>query len=80
MRYFLIGILVSWSNAAHADEPKVIYKDKTEIEFEGMELEGDLVKPQGALVLERKRAHFNPLIKLRPDFKKEINNSVKDIQ
>ena len=62
------------------DEPKVVYKDKTEIDFEALELEGELVKPQGALVLERKKANFNPLIKLRKDFTLEINQSTKNIQ
>ena len=65
---------------ALAEEPKVVYKQKTEIDFEGLELEGELVKPQGALLLERKKAHFNPLITLRKDFNQEMNQSVKDIQ
>ena len=56
------------------DEPEIIYKKQTEIDFEGIELEGQLVKPQGALLLERKLASFNPLITLRKDFDKEIDD------
>ena len=41
----------------------VVYKSKTEIDFEGLEMTGELVKPQGALLLDRKRASFNPLIR-----------------
>tara|TARA_Y100001963_G_C6780175_1_gene449437 strand:+ start:2032 stop:2274 length:243 start_codon:yes stop_codon:yes gene_type:complete len=80
MKYFLLGFLITWSNAAHAEEPKTVYKKKTEIEFDSLELEGELVKPQGALVLERKRASFNPLIKLRKDFNIEMNQSTKHIK
>tara|TARA_R100001443_G_scaffold99314_1_gene106426 strand:+ start:2533 stop:2760 length:228 start_codon:yes stop_codon:yes gene_type:complete len=66
---------------AHADdEPKVVYKKETEIDFEAIELEGALVKPQGALLLERKRASFNPLIELRKDFDKEMRDSVREIK
>ena len=79
-KYFIIALL-SYSPISTADdEPKVVYKDKTEIDFEALELEGELVKPQGALVLERKKANFNPLIKLRKDFTIEINQSTKNIQ
>ena len=72
------------SGAAFANdgekEPKVIYKEKTEIDFEGVEVQGELVKPQGSLLLERKHAKFNPMIKLRTDFDDEIDNSVDEIK
>ena len=61
-------------------EPKVVYKERTEIDFEGVEVAGELVKPQGALLLDRKRANFNPLIKLRSDFSSEMNRSVSLIR
>ena len=49
-------------------ERQVVYKQRTEIDFEGIEIEGALVRPQGALVLDRRRGSFNPLIQLREDF------------
>ena len=58
----------------------VRYKDRTEIDFEGVDVTGQLVKPQGALLLDRKRASFNPLGKLRTDFNPEISNSVTEIK
>lgn len=61
-------------------ERKVIYKEKTEIDFEGLEVAGELVKPSGALLLDRKRASFNPLIKLRTDFNDEMDRSVDQIK
>lgn len=59
---------------------KVVYKQKTEIDFEGLEVAGELVKPQGALLLDRKRASFNPLIKLRTDFNEEMAQSVDQVK
>ena len=59
---------------------KVIYKAKTEIDFEGLEVAGELVKPNGALLLDRKRAAFNPLIKLRTDFNDEMDQSVDQVK
>ena len=66
--------------AQDEEEPKVIYKARTEIDFEGVEVAGELVKPQGALLLERKRANFNPLIKLRTDFDDEMEKSVDEVK
>lgn len=78
-------ILLSVSPAYAGDEEeesdrKVVYKQKTEIDFEGLEVEGVLQKPQSALVLERKKARFNPLIKLRADWKDEMERSVDEIK
>ena len=72
------------SGAAYADdkqeEPKVVYKQRTEIDFEGVEIDGELVKPQGSLLLERKHAKFNPMIRLRTDFDDEMDKSVDEIK
>ena len=81
MRYILLFML---SGIAYADdkeeEPKVIYKERTEIDFEGVEIAGELVRPQGSLVLERKKAQFNSMIKLRTDFDDEMDKSVEEIK
>jgi hypothetical protein len=71
---------VSSSAYAQDGEQEVKYKAKTEIDFEGLEVEGELIKPQGALLRERSSAAFNPLIKLRTDFKPEMNQSVNEIK
>ncbi len=62
------------------DDRKVVYKTKTEIDFEGLDVSGELVKPQSALVLDRKKAQFNPLIKLRQDFNAEMQQSVDEVK
>jgi len=75
----LVG-LASISNNAHAQDENVIYKEKTEIDFEAVDVEGQLKKPQGVLSMERAKASFNPLVQLRLDFTKEMEMSVNDIQ
>lgn len=82
-----VSFLLSTSGTAFAqdegggeDAPKVVYKERTEVDFEGVEVAGELVKPQGALLLDRKRASFNPLIKLRADFNSEMSQSVDEVK
>ena len=78
----LLTILLSTpAHAGDEEEPRaIVYKQRTEIDFEGVEVQGQLVRPQGALILDRKRAHFNPLIKLRADFDDEMERSVDQIK
>jgi hypothetical protein len=78
---------VSLSTAAFAqdeetseDGRKVTYKAKTEIDFEGLDVSGELVKPAGSVIAETKRASFNPLIRLRTDFAQEMAESVDEIK
>ena len=84
MRFILVAILLAFSSVSHADETedgqRIIYKQKTEIDFEGVEIEGELVKPQGALLLDRKRAKFNSMVWIRADFDDEMDKSVEEIK
>ncbi len=81
MKYLVLFML---SGVAYADdkeeEPKVVYKERTEIDFESVEVSGELVKPQGALLLDRKRAQFNSMVWIRSDFDDEMDKSVEEIK
>jgi hypothetical protein len=78
---FMLSLLaISFPAMAQDDDRNVQYKDRTEIDFEGVDVSGELVKPQGALLLDRKRASFNPLIKLRTDFNPEMSQSVNEVK
>ena len=76
----MILLLITSMAFAQDEGREVRYREKTEIDFEGVDVEGQLVKPQVALLLDRKRASFNPLIKLRSDFNPEISQSVNEIK
>lgn len=78
----LLLLLISLAHAGDDDseDRRVVYKQKTEIDFEDLEIEGILQKPQSALVLERKKANFNPLIKLRTDWNDAMEQSVDEVK
>jgi len=73
----LLYILLSFANA---DENTIQYQKKTEIDFEGIDVEGELIKPQGTILMERTRTSFNPLIQLRTDWNPEMRQSVNNIK
>ena len=73
-------LLISVALGQEVEQPTVVYKKETEIDFEGLEIEGQMIKPHGAIVTDRKGAAFNPLIRLRIDFAQEMSQSITDIK
>jgi hypothetical protein len=59
------------------DSPRVIYKERTEIEFDTRALDAVILKPDGTIVRVQREAVFNPLVKLRLDFNPEMLQSVQ---
>ena len=78
---FVFGLATAAVAQDDADDGgrRVIYKSKTEIDFEDVSVEGELKKPHGAYLLDKRQATFNPLIKLRTDFNPEMYQSVHEI-
>ena len=72
-------ILLILSLFAQAEEPTVVYKEKTEIDFEAVDIEGQLKKPTGALISERKDIIFNPLVQIRTEWNFEMVESINEI-
>ena len=62
------------------DNDRIVYKQRTEIDFDGVDIQGELVKPAGTLLLDRRAASFNPLIKLRENWNLEIKESIRTIR
>jgi hypothetical protein len=58
---------------------KTVYKKKTVIDFNDVTLEGELTKPEGSYLLNRKKTKFGNLIKLRNDFLPELQKSVDNL-
>ena len=89
LRFVLVfGALYSVASPAFAQDEggeddsnrEVKYKERTEIDFDGLDVTGELVKPSGALLLDRRKADFNPLIKLRQNFDTEMKQSVDEVK
>lgn len=84
--FVLVGLTAAAAPAFAQDETdadsgrQIKYKERTEIDFEGVDVTGELVKPEGTLLLDRRRASFNPLIKLREDWNEEMKASVDEIR
>ena len=71
--YLLVGLGLAQDRATQ-------YEKRTEIDFEALDITGEMIKPQGSVIIERKKAEFNPLIRLRTDFNQEMSDSVREIQ
>jgi hypothetical protein len=75
---FALGL--SWS-AGHADAapqasksggPKIVYPKKTELDFEGMPLQGELRSPGEFYFQHKPEEKFDSLVKRRKNFHKEM--------
>jgi len=60
-------------------EGGVLYKKKTEYDFEDDTITGDLTKPDGEFLSSRERTRHRSLIKIRENFKPEILRSVSEL-
>lgn len=57
----------------------VVYKKETQYDFEDDQIDGALVKPDGALVGGELHGKTSSLIKIRQDFIPEMLKSVEDL-
>ena len=75
----LLILNLSITQAQETDK-NVRYSKRTEIDFEGLDITGEMIKPTGALVQSRQSAKFNPRIQIRTDFNPEMSQSVNNIK
>lgn len=59
---------------------RIEYQARTEIELEGVSIDGEIVRPDTRLVGERPPPRFNPLIRLREDWVAEMRQSVDTVR
>lgn len=79
MRLFIAIIIFTMSLPALAQD-NVQYKKETEIDFEALDIDGEMVKPQGIFTSTMTGPKFNPLIELRYDFNEEMSQSVNEVK
>ena len=84
MKKLVLLALVSGSAFAQevpSETVEVKFKERTEIIFDGVKLDGQHVGPNNTLIAEPPRAaEFPPLIELRKDFSHEMRRSVDAIK
>lgn len=78
---FVAGLF--WSTHAQAEEavaggkkPRVIYPKKTDLDFEGLQIEGELRNPGEFYFQRRPDEKFDSLVKRRPNFHREMLRDV----
>jgi len=80
MKKILISIVVVFSlfSGLYAQDAadKIVYKKETLLDFEDVMLEGQIKKPTGSFLMDRTKARFNSLIKMKENFNKELEKSV----
>ena len=54
-------------------------KKKTIIDFSDVTIQGELTKPEGSYLLNRKKTSFRTLLKIRGDFLPELVNSIDSL-
>jgi len=77
---FLLTAAGSTAVAQDDEDVTVIYKKKTIIDFEDVLLQGELRKPQGAFLQDRRRTKFDSLITLRESFEREMFRSLDELK
>jgi len=70
----LVVFMLLLQTVAFAQETK--YRKKTVIDFDDVLLEGELKKPTGAYITERREMNFTNLIQTRKNFEQEMVKSV----
>lgn len=58
------------------EEDRVVYQKKTVIDFSDVDISGELTKPEGQYIKNRKKTRFRSLIELRGTFRPELYRSV----
>lgn len=83
--FFAVGVVAVLSAPAFAqskvvqEADKTVFRKKTVIDFTDVTVEGELTKPEGSYVLNRKKTRFNSLIKVRDNFVPELQKSVDNL-
>jgi len=82
-------VLFGAAGSARAEDPKTtvktrvvqeadktVYRKKSVVDFNEVNVEGDLTKPEGSYVINRRKTGFDSRIRVRADFSPELQKSV----
>ncbi len=73
----MVFVLLLADMAVGADVIK--YKSKTIIDLSGATIDGELTRPEGSYIVNRKLSKFSALIRVRMDFVAELRQAHNDI-
>ena len=72
----LLGAGTVFAQETIVEEDRTVYQKKTVIDFSDVNIEGELTKPEGSYIKNRKKTRFRNLIELRGNFRPELQRSV----
>jgi hypothetical protein len=80
----VVTLMLGAAGAASAQEvvreaDKTEFKKKTVIDFSDVTIQGELTKPEGSYLLNRKKTKFTTLLKIRANFLPELFNSTDNL-
>jgi hypothetical protein len=75
---FLSLSMPAWAQKVVQEPDRTVYR-KTAIDFSDVAVEGELTKPEGSYVLNRKKTTFRNLIRIRDNFIPELQKSVDNL-
>ena len=75
---YRLVLLIGMALPVHAEE-KVVYKKRTVIDLSAAVIEGELTRPEGSYIVNRKSSRFSNLIQDRAHFQLELLGSVNDL-
>jgi hypothetical protein len=78
MKRLVFAILVAAPALASAQD-RIEYKKRTVLDLTGATIEGELVKPEGSYIVNRKLSKFTQLIQTRQSYLDEIRISHNDL-
>ncbi|RME29473.1 MAG: hypothetical protein D6806_01300 [Deltaproteobacteria bacterium] len=67
------------TGAEGAGEEEVVYQKTTIIDFSDVTITGELTKPEGSYLMNKKKAKFDLLIRVRDNFLPEMLKSVDNL-
>ena len=84
LKLFLLILLIGTGfadlNAEESgDNVKTVYSKNTVIDFNEVNIEGELTRPEGSYLMNRKQAKFNKLYKIRGHFRQELMKSTDNL-
>ena len=80
-----LALAIMWAVPALAQEQviqtpdRTVYRKKTVIDFSDVQIQGELTKPEGSYLLNRKKTSFRTLLKIRANFLPELFNSTDNL-
>jgi len=69
---FLLSTFLAFGEEKESSQPRVVYPKRTELDFEGLRIEGEVRNPGDFYFRHRPPERFDSLIKKRENFHREM--------